>query len=183
MKTLVIHPKDKSTDFLKPIYDGIEDKTVITGGLTQEQIHELIGQHDRIIMMGHGCPLGLFGVFQFPKHDGLIIDVKTVPFLKNKDCFFIWCNADKFVNHYGLKGFYSGMFISEVEEAYGCYIPHHPNMKEIVNESNDGFSKILGENINNQTEDVFYTVKRLYETLADSNLVAKYNYDRLYHNK
>jgi hypothetical protein len=30
---------------------------------------------------------------------------------------FIWCNADQFMKRHQLRGFYSGMFISEVQEA------------------------------------------------------------------
>lgn len=64
MKTLVIHPKDRTTDFLKPIYHG-RDWTVITGGCTKEDVAKAIDEHDHIIMMGHGTPQGLLAVGQF----------------------------------------------------------------------------------------------------------------------
>lgn len=64
MKTLVIHPKDKTTDFLKPIYEG-RDWTVITGGCTKDDVAKAIDEHDHIIMMGHGTPQGLLAVGQF----------------------------------------------------------------------------------------------------------------------
>ena len=54
MKTLVIHPHDQSTHFLKPIYEDIPNKTVITGGWGIVEVRTLISMHDRIIMMGHG---------------------------------------------------------------------------------------------------------------------------------
>jgi len=38
--TLIIHPQDKSTDFLQPIYANIPNKKVITGGLTYAQLEE-----------------------------------------------------------------------------------------------------------------------------------------------
>lgn len=66
-KTLVIHPQDKSTDFLKVIYAGRDDYTIVTGGKTTEEVNELIKQHDHIIMMGHGTPQGLLSVGQFNK--------------------------------------------------------------------------------------------------------------------
>lgn len=180
MKTLIIHPDDRSTDFLKPIYEKIEDKTVITKGLSKSVVHELIDVHDRIIMMGHGCPYGLFSMGLFPDSRGLIIDQYSVVHLQNKDCIFIWCNADRFVEHYGLKGFYSGMFISEIGEAYSCNIPRQPNIGDLVNESNDGFAKILGDYINNPVSVIHEEVTRLYQTLADCNPVASYNNERLY---
>lgn len=180
MKTLIIHPKDYSTDFLKPIYEKIQDKTVIREGLTKSEVHDMIDHNDRIIMMGHGCPFGLFSVGRFPKSSGLIIDKTSVVHLQNKECIYIWCNADQFVKNYGLKGFYSGMFISEVGEAHACRIPPQHNMKELVNESNDGFAKILGDYINNPIPVIHDEVKRLYQTLADSNPIASYNHERLY---
>jgi hypothetical protein len=64
MKTLVIHPKDKTTDFLKSIYHG-RGYTVITGGCTKEDVGKAIDEHDHIIMMGHGTPQGLLAVGQF----------------------------------------------------------------------------------------------------------------------
>jgi hypothetical protein len=74
MKTLVIHPADRSTDFLCPIYEPVKNKTVITGGITKEQLRKYIRDHDRIQIMGHGSPAGLFGVGQFDTEDPYIID-------------------------------------------------------------------------------------------------------------
>jgi hypothetical protein len=65
MNKLVIHPKDKSTDFLKPIYHGRNDTTVITGGCTKEDVNTAIDEHDHIIILGHGTPQGLLAMNQF----------------------------------------------------------------------------------------------------------------------
>jgi len=65
MNKLVIHPKDRSTDFLKPIYHGRNDTTVITGGCTKKDVDEAIEKHDHIIMLGHGTPQGLLAMNQF----------------------------------------------------------------------------------------------------------------------
>lgn len=178
MKTLVIHPQDISTDFLKPIYQNIQDKTVIDGGLTFDEVHELIKTHDRVIMLGHGCPYGLFSVGRFKTRYGLIINPDSVEELKKKkDNVYIWCNADEFVNKYELNGFYSGMFISEIYEGehYGISVPQN-----VIDESNNGFSEILGEHINNPTEVIHRNVTLLYEQLSFTNEVAKFNHDRLY---
>jgi hypothetical protein len=37
--------------------------------------------------------------------------------LRDKIGVYIWCNANVFVEKYGLKGFYTGMIISEYEES------------------------------------------------------------------
>ena len=62
MKTLIIHPDDRSTDFLKPIYSGLSNTTVLTENISQPALKEAIVEHDQIIMMGHGSPSGLFNV-------------------------------------------------------------------------------------------------------------------------
>lgn len=179
MKTLIIHPKDSTTSFLDIVYTPIENKTVITGGVTKEELHGLIKSHDRVMMMGHGSPMGLFSIGQFNNSLGYIIDHSVVPLLKEKDDnVFIWCNADKFVNYHNLKGFYSGMFISEVGEASYCGLPGTP--QEVVDESNYGFCNIISKYIHNDTNVIYENVKNEYGLIADVNPVAYYNNLRLY---
>jgi hypothetical protein len=154
MKTLIIHPKDKSTQFLDIVYEPIPNKTIITGGITKEEVVKLIEEHDRVMMCGHGAPMGLFSVGQFKNTGGFIIDHTMVDILSKKDnSIFIWCNADQFVNRFKLKGFYSGMFISEVGEAYYCGLPG--TKQDVVDESNFGFCELLSECIN-EPHDVMY---------------------------
>jgi len=96
MKTLIIHPEDKSTSFLDIVYNPIPNKTVVTGGVSKEDIKKLIKEHDRVMMMGHGSPGGLFSIGRFSGAGGYIIDQTMVPLLMEKDnSVFIWCNADK----------------------------------------------------------------------------------------
>ena len=64
MKTLIIHPNDRSTDFLKPIYAGIKNKTVLNKNVSENTLRQEIQTHDQILMMGHGSPSGLFNVAQ-----------------------------------------------------------------------------------------------------------------------
>lgn len=179
MKTLIIHPLDSSTSFLDIVYNPIKDKTVITGGLTKKELGDLIESHDRVMMMGHGSPGGLFSVGQFKDTRGFIIDQSMVHLLKKKkDNVFIWCNADKFVEYYKLKGFYSGMFISEVGEASYCGLPGTP--QDVVDESNYGFCNIISKYINQATDVIYENVKKEYGLIAEENSVAYYNNLRLY---
>lgn len=178
-KTLIIHPEDPSTNFLDIVYNPIPNKTVITKGYSKNEVIKLIEQHDRVMMMGHGSPSGLFSIGQFKNSGGFIIDTSMVRYLEGKeDNVFIWCNADQFVNRYGLKGYYSGMFISEVVEAYYCGLPGIS--QETVDESNFGFCNIISKYINEDRNIIYENVKREYGMIADSNVVAKYNNERLY---
>jgi hypothetical protein len=180
MKTLVIHPQDTSTDFLKPIYAGLDDVTLVTGGWSRDQIIEAIQTHDQVMMMGHGGPWGLFGV-NFP--EVLIINDKCVEALSQKDNnIFIWCNADRFVNRHNLKGFYSGMFVSETGEAFYCGVKTFDQAS--VDESNDAFARQLGECLGatRAPEKIHSQIKEHYGVLAGTNLIAEYNHQRLYLN-
>jgi hypothetical protein len=166
MKTLVIHPADRSTDFLKEIYRG-KDWTIINKVdicRSRKEIAKLIKDHDRIIMMGHGHPGGLF--FS-------CINSDIVYLLREKECVCIWCNADKFVEKYGLHGFYTGMFCSEVGEC-GYY-----NMivsQEEVNYSNNLFAMELNKVIDD--ENVHSLIKESYN---GESPVIKFNNERLYY--
>ena len=179
-KVLVIHPDDRSTDFLKPIYEGIPYKTVITGGVTSDVITKEIMNHDRIIMMGHGSPSGLFSMGKFSGIGPFVINDLNAFLLKDKECVFIWCNADIFVIYHKLKGFYSGMFISEVDEAVYCGLPD-TEQKE-VSRSNYTFADILGEHINLSIEEMYIGTVNNYGVMSESSNVVKYNCERLYCN-
>lgn len=176
MKTLVIHPEDSSTDFLKPIYKRVKDKTVITGGDgSPNTIISLIDSHDRVIMLGHGSTQGLFGI-NFDT-DYIINRFHVEALSKKAHNIYIWCHADKFVTDYRLKGLHSGMFISEVSEAlfYGF---KQPTLNE-VNTSNSRFASILGDYINDVPSNTFLKLKEEYNKVALSNRIAKYNHERL----
>jgi len=184
MKTLVIHPHDASTNFLSPIYAGLDNVTLVTDSWPQNQIQEAIQTHDQVMMMGHGSPSGLFAVGQFPTNSpfaSYVIGTGMVEALSQKDnSIFIWCNADQFVNRHMLKGFYTGMFISETGEAAYCGLPGTPQY--IVDESNHGFVNILREKLQDtrDTSLLFEQTSGTYSIIADINPVAKYNYNRLF---
>jgi hypothetical protein len=152
----------------------------VTGGLewTPNKIIEAIYSHSQIIMMGHGYPGGLFGI-GFGRTT--VINQGCVEALSQKDNnIFIWCNADQFVARHGLKGFYTGMFISETGEADYCGLPGTP--QDMVDESNHGFVKILSEALHNtrDTNVLFEQTSNTYSLIADINPVAKYNHNRLF---
>lgn len=173
-KTLVIHPHDETTHFLKPIYENIPNKTVITGGLFVDEVNKLIYNHDQIIMLGHGSPSGLFGI-NFQR--SYVVGEDQVELLQDKECIFIWCHANKFVEKHNLKGLYSGMFVSEVGEALMYKLKGD---KKLITDSNNGFAFMLGSVINEMPlNEAYNQVKKDYGFLAKSNEIANYNNERL----
>lgn len=179
MKTLIIHPDDRSTDFLKIIYEGMKDITVLTGnGMNQQDIKNLIPEYDRVMIMGHGSPYGLLTAGGFVGKGGHIIDYSFVNLLKdNPNNVYIWCNADVFINRFNLLGFHSGMFISEVAEA--AYFNINTDQKT-VDESNIEFCKIVKKYRTQPTMKLYRGVKKHYGKLAETNEIADYNNNRIY---
>lgn len=181
MKTLVIHPEDESTTFLKPIYQNIPNVNVITEDTSAGTVIEAIKHHDQIIMLGHGSPSGLFNVSGIGR--GLFaIGSQHVDILRDKKCIYIWCNADQFVRTHNLPGLYTGMFISEVAEAEYCWVLTEQKQ---VDDSNNLFAELLGKQLVNSPTDyeaIHLAIKDEYGVLAADNAVAKYNWDRWYVN-
>jgi hypothetical protein len=178
MKTLVIHAEDSSTDFLCPIYQKIKNKTVVRKGTSKEEVAEQIKVHDRIIMLGHGSPEGLFAVGQFKTDNSYIIDSSLSDILAEKEeNVYIWCHANKFVEKFNLKGFYTGMFVSEILEALYCELPLVE--QKVVDESNNGFSRIVSNYINDSKSTIYNKTIEEYQVIANKNLVAAYNIVRI----
>ena len=180
MKTLILHPEDyPSTTFLKNIYANLKDKTVITGGITKAVLRNHILSVDRILCLGHGSSSGLFSSGQFP--DYYIIDDSMADCLRTKTSnIFIWCNADQYVHRNGLTGFYTGMFLSQIDEALMYDFPYTDDLEQVIDESNVGFSSIVGRHINEPLDVLYRYIMRDYGILARTNRIAKFNHERLY---
>lgn len=115
--------------------------------------------------MGHGVPQGLLG------YGRLIIDEQEVEiFRRQPQNIYIWCNADCFLRSYGLKGFCTGMFISELMEAL---IFNVDATEQQIEESNNLFADIVGTSLNLPCKEIKKRVMQLYK--IDGNKVVEYN--------
>jgi len=172
MKTLVIHPEDATTAFLSQIYEG-RGWTVITNPRTSSKIlKDAIKAHDRIIMLGHGSEDGLLTKVPFRA----LIDSDYVYLLREKSCVGIWCNADVFFTKYGLNGFYTGMIISEMDEAL-MYCLHEATSSQ-VNESNAMFATAITNAI--MSESMLSDAKIGYK--SEDNPIILFNQNNLFEN-
>lgn len=179
MKTLILHPEDKTTEFLTTIYANLNKKTVIKGGVSKLELREMIEEHDRILMLGHGSPYGLLSRGQFP-HAGLyIVDLSIVLPLKSKsNCMYIWCYADQFVHRHELSGLSTGMFISEAGEA--DYWRFEDIEQGLIDQSNERFSWIISKYINQPIEFLYNKLLIEYGLLAKTNPIAMFNLQRIH---
>jgi len=172
MKTLVIHPFDPTTKFLCPIYAN-KNWTIINDPYYKKKllIEEIIS-HDKIIMMGHGHPDGLFNSKNW-NHN--IIEDIHVEYLRKKECVFIWCNAHKFVEKWGLKGFFTGMIISEPWEASWYAMKLKDNH---IDDSNKLFARCIKKSIDKEPDKIVKYMKNRYKD--KNNPVINFNSNNLF---
>jgi hypothetical protein len=182
---LIIHPDDRTTDFLKPCYEGI-DATIITHPDQMYNLQETVANHNRIIMMGHGSPYGLFlplveGVEEnengeYMPYYTYSIDDEFAQILKDKRIAAIWCNADGYVVPHDLHGFYTGMAISELCEAEYCGVKGCD--KNQMEESNTKFTMALKEALKVDGPESVNIFKEIYHN--PNNPIMVYNRQRIY---
>ena len=116
-KVLVIHSDDRSTDMLKAVYEGKGFDVITDGSISQDELIKAIEEHDTIIMLGHGTPYGLLAVDKNIGFIGYLIHDGHADLLKTKKTYSMWCHSDAYFERHGMKGFHSGMIISEEMEA------------------------------------------------------------------
>lgn len=168
---LVIHPKDKTTDFLKVVYEDLKCD-IINTRVSKSILKKAIKDHNRIIMLGHGTEHGLI----YDEHS-FIIDSNIVYLLREKsDSVFIWCNANLFVDKYKLKGFVTGMIISDWEES--CTFNIDSSIIEI-NESNDFFADTLKTYIPLSGKEICSNMKYYY--IHPNNQIIEFNSDNIFY--
>ena len=161
IKTLVIHSRDATTDFLEGIYANKTGWTIIRDHVSNDVLIQKIKDHDRIVMLDHGDDLGLFG------WSGRIINASHAKLLSKKICIGVWCFAASFAGRHTLTGFFTNMFISEMNEA--DYLMVAATEDEICN-SNFEFAKVLNEAID--SDDIMNQVQKFYTANSD---VASFN--------
>lgn len=166
MKTLVIHPRDVTTDSLKAVYSRIDAEVVRDTG-DADMLYRKIEESDRVICLGHGLPQGLIGTGM-----RLCIDARHAElFRRQRNNVYIWCNATNYLADHGLTGFASGMFISEPNEAWVFNVPF--NGREI-DDSNDLFSTLVGESVA-RGDSPDETAKNVLEKYVGAAPVIAYN--------
>lgn len=94
-RTLVLHHRDRSTDFLCPIYAGLPGTIVLRRSVPAAEMTELMRTRQRVILLGHGHPGGLF----------FMLDSRYAASLARKsDSIFIWGHASSFAQQHGFHG-------------------------------------------------------------------------------
>ena len=170
---------DTDTAVLRNIWLGMPKVKVIEITHQTENpiplVNEAIAnEHDTLIMCGHGMPNGLLN----PSFKGgtYLVDQNTVDLIHCNRVIGIWCHAKDFAEQYGVKGFWSSMFISNSGEA-----------------RSNGITTVSGKSITDQ--EILFCIRlnalirtyapmktwisKLREDADYDNPVVKFNYDGL----
>lgn len=115
---LVIHPADPTTDFLRVLYEGKEGCRCLLGGESRNQVNDLLFHlppGEPVMLLGHGTDAGLFRLEQGEQRR--YVGRQMAFCLRRHPIIGVWCHANRFAEAHGLSGLFSGMVVSEREEA------------------------------------------------------------------
>lgn len=174
----VIHATDPTTQVLSLLYQQREDvRMLITERNTSSDVQRAIRSDDVVMMLGHGNEYGLFSK---PEKNGeyrrFLITDKHVQFLRDKSCIGIWCYANKFAEKYKLHGLFSGMIISELQEAIDLGVAA---TKEEIDKEMEKFTIRLKDCM--ETYGLEQTPFRMKEYDDVQSVLTKFNYSNLYY--
>ena len=174
----VIHANDPTTQFLSVLYDTREDLiSHVTEASTNSDVIRAIRASDTIVMLGHGNEYGLFSKpSKNGKYERFMITDRHVQFLWDKTCIGIWCHANQFAKRYGLHGLFSGMIISELQEAIEQGIPA---TEDEIYKERERFALRLKNCIEAYSlEEIPARMKSLDDTQSE---LTRFNYSNLYY--
>lgn len=97
---------------------------------------------------------------------------------KKENNIYIWCYASDFVKAHGLKGFCSGMFISEVLEAEMMGVRNQS--QEAVDAQCKYFCDLVGAVAHKPANEIFEYVSKEYGKWVEKCPITKYNHERLH---
>ena len=174
----IIHATDPTTQVLSLLYQQREDvRMLITERNTSSDVQRAIRSDDVVMMLGHGNEYGLFSK---PEKNGeyrrFLITDKHVQFLRDKSCIGIWCYANKFAEKSKLHGLFSGMIISELQEAIDLGVAA---TKEEIDKEMEKFTICLKDCI--ETYGLEQTPFRIKEYDDVQSVLTKFNYSNLYY--
>lgn len=115
---LVIHPQDRSTEFLRALYEKMEGVTLLCGGESRKQLASILYHRppgELFMLLGHG---GAEGLFRKEEEEYRCYVGRSMAFcLRRHPVVGVWCHANLFAESVRLHGLFSGMIVSDMAEA------------------------------------------------------------------
>ena len=179
---IVIHPKDRTTQMLEILYEATPHEKV-NDTLSKNQLRSLlyaVSTSEPIMLLGHGCEEGLLTRNDDTKDDfKKLIDHSFSHILKkhNGRLFAIFCHAKDFAEKEHLHGLFSGMIISEMEEAESYGIP---TTIEELDKENIKLAKNLRVLLDKEIP--WCEIPRMMQSLDDSHTpLTEFNYHSFFY--
>lgn len=184
LEMLVIHPKDKGTQFLSCLYENRDGITMLGEKNSQSEIrHHLnhLRSNDTIMLLGHGNEKGLLSRENDKEllFDKYIISHHETWYLRKyrPKIIGLFCYAYQWAQNEGLHGLFIGMVISEMEEAdfYGIN-----TTEEEIQIENFLFARRLNELIRQDTE--WSLIPSILREMDSSHTeLTNYNYSQVFY--
>jgi len=172
---IVVHPTDPSTVMLGKVYEGFENVKLFNSVEQRDEMLAAIAAAPReepIMLLGHGCPNGLYDLRAWD----MMVGGPDAELLKDRpNLIGIWCYASSYAAKHGLKGFFSGMFISEGGEAMMVGVDA---TEEEANAHAWDFAQRLGDLLR-QGLPLENVAKELMDPKHITSELTNYNYTRL----
>ena len=174
---LIIHPQDSTTAFLRTIYETAEGVTCLSGNESRKALASMLFHlpaGTTIMLLGHGSGDGLFR--KENREYRCYVGQPMAYSLRRHPVIGIWCHANQFAVRLRLHGLFTGMFISEMEEAeaYGV-----KTTEDEIGRENERFASILRQVLNEGG--CFARMKeRIIQLGAPSTDLTRFNYNSLY---
>ena len=181
---------DVDTRVLAALWDGIPDARVldVRPGTPNARAHvdaAIAEEEDALVLCGHGSLQGLFdpsvmvrgNLAAIARNPPYLVDARNAPSIRARRVVGVWCYAAAFAESTGLRGFFTGMFVSNPQEAAFVGCPGRDSPATIT-EQEVLFCRRVNALLRAGTPPSEW-ISRL-DAQADRSIgVVRYNYDRL----
>lgn len=181
---LIIHPKDRTTAMLTALYSEMPDVRMLDCTQSSKAVMQALHHtphSERIMLLGHGSDKGLFWREDDTKEgfDRIMVGHAHAYHLRRhgSNVVAVFCNADLYAKAEGLHGLFTGMIISEMNEAklYGI-----ETSQEELGRENPLFASRLRELLD-QRIPLSDIPKRMKEMDTAHTPLTKFNYSNIHY--
>lgn len=175
---LVIHiiSRDDTRDF-DVLYRHLDVRVMINPSRGEAR-RAIMDESDTVMLIGHGTEHGLLN----DRLNGYIIDSSMVQLLRERTVIGIWCYAGNFADRYGLRGFFTSNFISNVDELLDCGFEMFDDADDVIRSENVRFAENVNVMLRDRTP-LSEWVDLLRGSIENNDRqFVLYNYEALYYN-
>lgn len=167
---VIVNVKEDTNDF-GYLFNGIRDCNVLINP-SKSRVRKLLKEScNDLVLYGHGWETGLFNV----DWNGELVGANEVDMLRKRNVVGLWCYAGNFADKYNLHGFFTSMFISNIDEANELGIQSTP---EIILEESIKFNKLINTLLKSHTHYSKW-IEFIQSNITPNCPVANYNYEAL----